>query len=43
MSADLISVICRGVAGAVLVVGLPLVAIGIRALVGVAVNREGRP
>jgi hypothetical protein len=43
MSADLMSLICRAVAFAVLVVGLPLVALGIRALVGVALNREGRP
>jgi hypothetical protein len=43
MSADLLSLICRAVAGVVLVVGLPLVALGLRALVGVALNREGRP
>jgi uncharacterized membrane protein YiaA len=43
MSADTMSWICRAVALAVLVAGLPLVAIGLWALVGVALNREGRP
>lgn len=42
MSADAMSVICRAVASVVLLGGLPLVALGLRALVGVALNREGQ-
>jgi hypothetical protein len=36
------TVMVRGVAAVVLLGGLPLVALGLRALVGVALNREGR-